>query len=160
MPHWPEYEEIRDTLGEMGYHRTEADHAAFARHEGDNEQPSLTALYVDDTTMAAKSIETINKGRRCLGRYRLFLRGSGFSAAFFPVPRMGGDGQRECGSGGCRGGGGDKCRGDVVRDTHCNVTNEIGIFPYLYGEIEPIPKLQVMGPKLRITHDITTRVSG
>jgi hypothetical protein len=72
MPHWPEYEEIRDTLGDMGYHRTEADHAAFARHEGDNEQPSLTALYVDDTTMAAKSIETINKGRRCLGRYGLF----------------------------------------------------------------------------------------
>jgi hypothetical protein len=50
--------------------------------------------------MAAKSIETINKGWGCLGQYELFLRGSGFPAAFFPVPRTGGDGQRECGSGG------------------------------------------------------------
>ena len=50
----------------MGYQRTEADHAVFIRDEGDNEPPSLIALYVDDITMAAKHLESIQQDKEAL----------------------------------------------------------------------------------------------
>jgi hypothetical protein len=66
------YEEIRDTLGEMGYQRTDADHAVFVRHEGGDEPASLIALYVDDITMAAKSVKIIQKDKEALkARYEM-----------------------------------------------------------------------------------------
>ena len=56
----------------MGYQRTEADHAVFIRDEGDNEPPSLIALYVDDITMAAKHLESIQRDKEALkARYQM-----------------------------------------------------------------------------------------
>ena len=66
------YEEIRDTLVTMGYQHTEADHAVFIRDKGDNEPLSLIALYVDDITMAAKRLESIQRDKEALkARYQM-----------------------------------------------------------------------------------------
>jgi hypothetical protein len=58
------YENIRKTLYSMGYERTEADHAVFTRVCSG--ALSILALYVDDITMACKSIETINQDKEKL----------------------------------------------------------------------------------------------
>ena len=60
------YEEISATLGAMGYQRTEADHAVYTRDEGD--ALSILALYVDDITMVAKSMATIDRDKAALKR--------------------------------------------------------------------------------------------
>src|SRR6266702_5797983 len=61
------YENIRDTLKMMGYKRTEADHAVFTRVKGDT--LSILALYVDDITMACKSIEVIKEDKEQLKKH-------------------------------------------------------------------------------------------
>jgi hypothetical protein len=58
------YENIRDTLKSMGYERTKADHAIFTRVCSN--ALSILALYVDDITMACKSLETINQDKERL----------------------------------------------------------------------------------------------
>jgi transposase InsO family protein len=60
------YEEISEKLGTMGYQRTEADHAVFTRAGGD---ASIIALYVDDITMAGKSLKAINQDKENLKRF-------------------------------------------------------------------------------------------
>lgn len=60
------YEEIRDTLGKMGYEQTDTDHAVFVCHEEENEPASLIALYMDDITMAIKSVKIIQKDKEAL----------------------------------------------------------------------------------------------
>jgi hypothetical protein len=61
------YENIRDTLKSMGYTCTEADHAAFVRSRSGT--LSIIALYVDDITMACKSLEVINKDKEELKKH-------------------------------------------------------------------------------------------
>jgi hypothetical protein len=51
----------------MGYTRTEADHTVFTR--GSNANLSIIALYIDDITMAAKSLETINQDKATLSQH-------------------------------------------------------------------------------------------
>jgi transposase InsO family protein len=58
------YENIRDTLKSMGYERTKADHAVFTRVR--SSALSILALYVDNITMACKSLETINQDKERL----------------------------------------------------------------------------------------------
>ncbi len=58
------YKNICDTLKMMGYKRTEADHAVFTHVKGDT--LSILALYVDDITMACKSIEVIKEDKEQL----------------------------------------------------------------------------------------------
>jgi hypothetical protein len=60
------YEKIQATLGAMGYQRTEADHAVFTRTD-DGDLP-IIALYVDDITMVASNLETINRDKDALKR--------------------------------------------------------------------------------------------
>jgi hypothetical protein len=61
------YENIRDTLRTMGYERTNADHAVFTRtHSG---TLSILAIYVNDITMACKSLEVINQDKEKLKQY-------------------------------------------------------------------------------------------
>jgi hypothetical protein len=51
----------------MEYQRTEADHAVFTCAEGENREiPSIIALYVDDITMASKSLGSINRDKAAL----------------------------------------------------------------------------------------------
>ena len=58
------YENIRNTLKMMGYVRAEADHAVFTRVR--NGALLILALYVDNITMACKSLETINQDKEKL----------------------------------------------------------------------------------------------
>ena len=58
------YEEISRTLGNMGYTRTDADHAVFTRGAGST--LSIIALYVDNITMVANNLETINCDKQVL----------------------------------------------------------------------------------------------
>ena len=58
------YEEISRTLGNMGYTRTDADHAVFTCGAGS--ALSIIALYVDDITMVANNLETINRDKQAL----------------------------------------------------------------------------------------------
>ena len=60
------YEEISGTLGSMGYTRTDADHAVFTCGVGST--LSIIALYVDDITMVASNLETINQDKWALTR--------------------------------------------------------------------------------------------
>jgi hypothetical protein len=60
------YEEISETLADMGYIRTEADHAVFTRAGGD--APSIIALYVDDITMVASDLASIDRDKEALKR--------------------------------------------------------------------------------------------
>jgi hypothetical protein len=61
------YENIRNTLNSMGYERTEADHAVFTRVRSG--ALSILALYVDDITMACKSLEVINQDKEQLKKH-------------------------------------------------------------------------------------------
>jgi Reverse transcriptase (RNA-dependent DNA polymerase) len=58
------YENIRSKLESMGYERTDADHAVFIRIR--DSIPSIIALYVDDITIASKSLELINQDKEAL----------------------------------------------------------------------------------------------
>jgi hypothetical protein len=58
------YKHISVTLKLMGYAHTDADHAVFTRLRGDT--LSIIALYVDDITMACKSLKIINKDKEML----------------------------------------------------------------------------------------------
>jgi hypothetical protein len=58
------YEHIRSTLKSMGYTPTNADHAVFTRTKDGT--PSIIALYVDDITMACKSLKVINEDKEML----------------------------------------------------------------------------------------------
>jgi Reverse transcriptase (RNA-dependent DNA polymerase) len=58
------YEHIKSTLKSMGYARTNADHAIFTHLK--DETLSIIALYVDDITMACKSLKTINEDKEKL----------------------------------------------------------------------------------------------
>jgi hypothetical protein len=58
------YENIRKMLYSMGYECTEADHAVFTRVRSG--ALSILALYVNNITMACKSIETINQDKEKL----------------------------------------------------------------------------------------------
>jgi len=60
------YEEIRNTLLMMGYQRTDADHAVFIRQS--DSPPSFIALYVDDITMVAERLETIERDKKALNQ--------------------------------------------------------------------------------------------
>ncbi len=55
------YENIRNTLKTMGYVCTEADHAVFTRMRGN--ALSILALYVDNITMACKSLDVIKEDK-------------------------------------------------------------------------------------------------
>jgi Reverse transcriptase (RNA-dependent DNA polymerase) len=57
------YDEIREKLRTMGYQRTKADHAVFTRGGGN---ASIITLYVDDITMVASDLETINQDKEDL----------------------------------------------------------------------------------------------
>jgi Reverse transcriptase (RNA-dependent DNA polymerase) len=58
------YENIRSTLKSMGYTCTDADHAVFVCiRDG---IPSIIALYVDDITIACKSLDIINHDKEAL----------------------------------------------------------------------------------------------
>ena len=59
------YEDIRNTLKQMGYQRTEADHAVFTRTDP---SMSIIALYVDNITMASKDLNTIKRDKEALKR--------------------------------------------------------------------------------------------
>jgi hypothetical protein len=50
----------------MGYIRTEADHAVFTRAGAD--APSIIALYVDDVTMVASDLASIDRDKEALNR--------------------------------------------------------------------------------------------
>ena len=60
------YEEIRGTLQDMGYTRTDADHAVFTRGAGT--ALAVIALYVDDITMVASNLATIDRDKQALHR--------------------------------------------------------------------------------------------
>ena len=60
------YEEISATLAEMGYTRTDADHAVFTRGEG--QSLSIIALYVDDITMVSSTLDAIDGDKQALKR--------------------------------------------------------------------------------------------
>jgi hypothetical protein len=60
------YEEISGTLRDMGYTRTDADHAVFTRGAGS--ALSIIALYVDDITMVATTLASINRDKEALNR--------------------------------------------------------------------------------------------
>ena len=58
------YEHIRSTLNSMGYAHTHSDHTIFTcLHDGNL---SIIALYVDDITMACKSLKVINEDKEIL----------------------------------------------------------------------------------------------
>src|SRR5258707_13938657 len=59
------YEDIRNTLKQMGYQRTDADHAVFTRTDP---SMSIIALYVDNITMASKDLHTIKRDKDALKR--------------------------------------------------------------------------------------------
>jgi reverse transcriptase-like protein len=59
------YEDIRETLRQMGYKHTEADHAVFTHADS---SMSTIALYVDDITMVFKDLQKINKDKEVLKR--------------------------------------------------------------------------------------------
>ena len=61
------YENIRRTLKNMGYERTEADHAVFIRVKGDI--LSILALYVDDITMACNNLQVIQEDKETLKKH-------------------------------------------------------------------------------------------
>ncbi len=50
----------------MGYQRTDADHAVFIRQS--DSPPSFIALYVDDITMVAECLETIEQDKKALNQ--------------------------------------------------------------------------------------------
>jgi len=61
------YDDIKLTLQSMGYAHTEADHAVFTCSK--NANLSVIALYVDDITMASKSLQTINQDKVTLRQH-------------------------------------------------------------------------------------------
>jgi hypothetical protein len=61
------YDEIRSTLGAMGYQRTDTDHVVFTCRESPD--LNIIALYVDDITMAAHDLETIACDKAALGEW-------------------------------------------------------------------------------------------
>jgi hypothetical protein len=64
------YEDIRQTLREMGYERIEADHAVFVRHL--NSTLSIIILYVDDITMLGNNLDVILQDKKALQqRYQM-----------------------------------------------------------------------------------------
>ncbi len=60
---WVWYEDIRETLKQMGYKCTEADHTVFTRADL---SMSTIALYMDDITMVSKDLQKINKDKEAL----------------------------------------------------------------------------------------------
>ena len=58
------YEEISGTLRDMGYTHTDADHAVFTCGAGT--ALTIIALYVDDITMAASNMATIDQDKQAL----------------------------------------------------------------------------------------------
>jgi hypothetical protein len=61
------YDNVRATLEEMGYVRTECDHAVFIRFQ--NGKLSIIALYVDDFTMACDDLQVILRDKEELKKY-------------------------------------------------------------------------------------------
>ncbi len=57
------YKDIRDTLKQMGYRCTKADHTVFTCH---NPSMSIIALYMDDITMVSKDLERIESDKAAL----------------------------------------------------------------------------------------------
>ena len=63
------YEDIRNTLRQMGYQCTKANHAVFTHT---NPSMSIIALYIDDITMASKDLNTIKRDKEVLKqRYKM-----------------------------------------------------------------------------------------
>ena len=58
------YENIRQTLKNMGYERTKADHAVFICVKGDI--LSILALYINDITMACNNLQVIQEDEETL----------------------------------------------------------------------------------------------
>ena len=61
------YENIRRTLKNMGYERTEADHAVFICVKGD--VLSILALYINDITMACNNLQVIQEDKETLKKH-------------------------------------------------------------------------------------------
>jgi reverse transcriptase-like protein len=59
------YKDIRETLRQMGYKHTKADHTVFTRADL---SMSTIMLYVDDITMVSKDLQKINKDKEVLKR--------------------------------------------------------------------------------------------
>jgi len=57
------YEDIRNTLRQMGYQRTKANHAVFTCT---SPSMSIITLYIDDITMASKDLNTIKRDKEAL----------------------------------------------------------------------------------------------
>jgi reverse transcriptase-like protein len=57
------YKDIRETLRQMGYKCTKANHVVFTRADS---SMSTIALYVDDITMVSKDLQKINKDKEAL----------------------------------------------------------------------------------------------
>jgi hypothetical protein len=61
------YEDMRDTLSELGYTRTEADHAVFVRPS--DGIPDIITLYVDDMGLISESLKRIIQDKEALSRF-------------------------------------------------------------------------------------------
>jgi hypothetical protein len=61
------YENIRDTLKSIGYECTKADHAIFTCVHGS--ALSILMLYIDNITMACKSLQAINQDKEQLKQH-------------------------------------------------------------------------------------------
>jgi len=61
------YEDMRGTLSELGYTRTEADHAVFV-HPSDG-IPDIITLYVDDMGLISESLERILQDKEALRQF-------------------------------------------------------------------------------------------
>ena len=61
------YEDMRGTLSELGYTRTEADHAVFVRPS--DGIPDIITLYVDDMGLISESLERILQDKEALSRF-------------------------------------------------------------------------------------------
>jgi hypothetical protein len=62
------YIEISDTLTEMGYTHTEADHAVFV-HPSPDPTPNIITLYIDDMGQISESLDHILQNKAELSKH-------------------------------------------------------------------------------------------
>ena len=61
------YEDMQDTLSELGYTRMEVDHTVFVRPS--DGIPDIITLYVDDMGLISESLERIIQDKKALSRF-------------------------------------------------------------------------------------------